>query len=102
MITGFLMRRWRAIAEAADLRIKKYSEAGGCNLYCLASGRKAPDAPSIYLSAGIHGDEAGATEGLVEWAQANTDALRALNVLIFPCLNPVGSREQLAAGSRWP
>jgi murein peptide amidase A len=86
----FLVRRWRTVAQAGNLRIKKYSEAGGCNLYCLASRRKNPAAPSIYLSAGIHGDEAGATEGLVEWAQKNTAVLRALNVLIFPCLNPWG------------
>ena len=78
------------VAAVANLRIKKYSEAGGCKLYCIASRWKKPDAPSIYLSAGIHGDEAAATEGLVEWAQANTDALRLLNVLIFPCLNPWG------------
>ncbi|MGA7879553.1 MAG: hypothetical protein WCD63_01670, partial [Terrimicrobiaceae bacterium] len=57
----FLMRRWRSVATAADLRLKKYAEAGGCNLYCLASGRKKASAPSIYLSAGIHGDEAAAT-----------------------------------------
>ena len=86
----FLMRRWRSVAAAADLRLKKYAEAGGCNLYCLASGSKKANAPSIYLSAGIHGDEAAATEGLVEWAQANTDVLRLLNALIFPCLNPWG------------
>ncbi len=86
----FLMRRWRAVAAVTDLRIKKYSEAGGCNLYCLASGRKKTDAPSVYLSAGIHGDEAAATEGLIEWAQANTSILRNLNALVFPCLNPWG------------
>ncbi len=86
----FLMRRWREVAALADLRIKKYSEAGGCKLYCIVSRLKRAEAPSIYLSAGIHGDEAAATEGLVEWAQANTDALRLLNVLIFPCLNPWG------------
>jgi murein peptide amidase A len=86
----FLMRRWRAVAGAAGLRVKKYSEAGGCNLYCIVSRRKVSHAPSIYLSAGIHGDEAAATEGLVEWAQANSDKLRLLNVLIFPCLNPWG------------
>jgi len=86
----FLMRRWRAVAAAANLRIKKYSEAGGWSLYCIAPRRKIPNAPSIYLSAGIHGEEAAATEGLVEWAQANTAALNVLNVLIFPCLNPWG------------
>ena len=84
-----LMRRWRAVAAVTDLRIKKYSEAGGCNLYCLASGRK-DGAPSVYLFCSIHGDEAAATEGLIEWAQANTNILRNLNALVFPCLNPWG------------
>ena len=69
------MRRWRAVAATANLRIKKYSEAGGCNIYCIVSRWKIPDAPSIYLSAGIHGDEAATTEALVEWAQANTEIL---------------------------
>lgn len=86
----FLMRRWRAAASSAELRLEKYSEAGGWDLYCLASRRKKPETPSIYLSAGIHGDEAATTEGLIEWAQANADMLRALNLLIFPCLNPWG------------
>ena len=96
----FLMRRWRAVAAVTDLRIKKYSEAGGCNLYCLASGRKKTDAPSVYLSAGIHGDEAAATEGLIEWAQANTNILRNLNALVFPCLNPWGLGEQFTPRPR--
>ncbi len=86
----FLVRRWRAVARTAKLRLEKYSEAGGCDLYCVGSPRRIPDAPSIYLSAGIHGDEAAATEGLVEWAQANSDSLRLFNILIFPCLNPWG------------
>lgn len=86
----FLMRRWRAVAAVTDLRLKKYAEAGGCKIYCLASRRKKADAPSVYLSAGIHGDEAAATEGLVGWAEAHTDVLLRLNALIFPCLNPWG------------
>jgi predicted deacylase len=44
----------------------------------------------IYISAGIHGDEAGATEGLITWAEKNSRNLARLPLLIFPCLNPWG------------
>jgi len=86
----YLIRRWRAIAAASGLTLKKYGEAGGFDLYFLRSKVMAADAPSIYLSAGIHGDEPGATEGLLAWAEKNTALIRRLNFLIFPCLNPWG------------
>ncbi len=86
----FLIRRWRAIAAACGLTLKKYGEAGGFDLYFLRSKVVAADEPSIYLSAGIHGDEPGATEGLLAWAEKNTALIRKLNFLIFPCLNPWG------------
>jgi murein peptide amidase A len=44
----------------------------------------------IYLSAGIHGDEPGATEGLLAWAEMNQHRLAKLPLLIFPCVNPWG------------
>ncbi len=46
--------------------------------------------PSIYISAGIHGDESAATEGLLAWAERNPELLEKLNFLLFPCLNPWG------------
>lgn len=86
----FLIQRWRKLAPAAGLVLKKYSAAGGYDLYFLASKTTRPDAPSVYLSAGIHGDEAGATEGLYEWAETHVATLRELNLLIFPCINAWG------------
>lgn len=59
-------------------------------MFCLASRRAKTNAPAIYISAGIHGDEAGATEGLFQWAQANANTLQELNLLIFPCINAWG------------
>lgn len=87
-----LVSRWREVAKKAGLRITKFSEAGGYPIYCVRSAPQvaALPVPSIYLSAGIHGDEAAATEGLLVWAQKNTALLRRLNVMIFPCLNPWG------------
>jgi murein peptide amidase A len=86
----YLIRRWRAIAVKCGLVLKKYGKASGYDLYFLRSKVVTADAPAIYLSAGIHGDEPGATEGLLTWAEKNTALIKKLNFLIFPCLNPWG------------
>ena len=87
-----LITRWREVARKTGLRMSKFAEAGGFPIYCLRSPAQVATqpAPSIYLSAGIHGDEPASTEGLITWAQKNTALLRRINVLIFPCLNPWG------------
>ena len=88
----YLVARWRKVAKRAGLRMTKFSEAGGFAIYCVKSSAQVASqaVPSIYLSAGIHGDEPASTEGLLIWAQKNVALLRRLNVLIFPCLNPWG------------
>jgi len=91
-----LIRRWRALARRAGLKMAKYVNAAGYDLYFLESPKATQAAPAVYLSAGIHGDEVAATEGLLLWAEKNVSVLRALHVLIFPCLNPWG----LAGNSR--
>lgn len=87
-----LVARWRVVAKKAGLRMTKFAEAGGYDLYCIKSSVAVATqtVPSIYLSAGIHGDEPASTEGLLLWAQKNPTLLRRLNLLIFPCLNPWG------------
>lgn len=84
-----LIRRWRKVAKAAGLTVVKYAEAGGYDVFALESARK-KDGPAIYVSAGIHGDEAASTEGLISWAEKNPARLRDGNLLILPCLNPWG------------
>ncbi len=84
-----LIRRWRKVARAGGLKVIPFAEAGGYTLYALEGVRKNA-APSLYISAGIHGDEAAATEGLICWAEKKPERLRDWNLLIFPCLNPWG------------
>lgn len=86
----YLIRRWRKLAPKAGLKLEKYASAGGYDLFCLVSRKLKPDAPAMYFSAGVHGDEAAATEGLIEWAEKHPEVLRAGNVLIFPCVNAWG------------
>ncbi len=85
-----LITRWRKIAGPAGLTIRRYTEASGYALFVLESKRPPADAPSVYFSAGIHGDEPASTEGLLTWAAQNTALLRSVNAVIFPCLNPWG------------
>ena len=85
-----LVRRWERAAAAAGLEMREFAESGGFPIYCLASGPSRDDRPSLYISAGIHGDEAASTEGLINWVEKNPLVARAFRALIFPCLNPWG------------
>jgi murein peptide amidase A len=85
----FLTERWQNLAQIAGLKMQVYATAENFDLFCLHSPVLRRNG-GIYLSAGIHGDEAGATEGLYEWACLHASRLRELPVMIFPCLNPYG------------
>ena len=85
-----LLKRWRAAAPRAGLALEIFAEADGYSLLHLFSKKSPPNAPAIYFSAGIHGDEPAATEALLEWIERNSNLARRLNLRIFPCLNPWG------------
>jgi hypothetical protein len=88
---AWLMRRWKRIATSkSNLTMRQYHEKAGLPFFVIESKNPKPETPSLYLSAGIHGDEPGSTEGLVGWAEQNIDSLATLNLTIFPCLNPWG------------
>lgn len=57
-----------------------------------------PEAPHLYLSAGIHGDEIAGPNAILEMLDIiiSPDFFRGLSVTLFPLLNPVG----LAKGTR--
>jgi murein peptide amidase A len=94
----FLIKRWRSLARKAGLKASVYCTAEDFELLCITSPALR-DSPGIYLSAGIHGDEAGATEGLYQWAELYQSVLRELPVMIFPCLNPWGLAHNLRTDS---
>ncbi|MCX6969400.1 MAG: M14 family metallocarboxypeptidase [Verrucomicrobia bacterium] len=86
----FLVNRWKRAAAAAGLKMREFAESGGYPIYFLESAPSAAEQPSLYISAGIHGDEAASTEGLIAWAEKSPRLLRKFRALIFPCLNPWG------------
>jgi hypothetical protein len=88
-----LIARWRDVASAAGLSISVFAESDDHELFVLRSEAPPTDAPRVYLSTGVHGDEPGAALGLLHWAEVNVGTLRELDVLIFPLHNPVGLQD---------
>jgi murein peptide amidase A len=84
-----LVRRWRDLARRSGLECQAFATADEFEIFFLRSPALQSDG-GIYLSAGIHGDEPGGTEGLFFWAQMNLTRLKELPLLLFPCLNPWG------------
>jgi hypothetical protein len=84
-----LLARWRLVAKRAGLRMRKLVQADGYDLYVLRTPAL-QETGGVYISAGIHGDEPGATEGLLAWAEKQGRRLAKLPLFILPCLNPWG------------
>ena len=89
-----LVQRWRALARRSGLRVRRFAEAGGDPLIYLESPALAATG-GIYISAAIHGDEAATSEALVTWAEKHASRLSRWPLLIFPCLNPWGLRNNM-------
>jgi murein peptide amidase A len=85
-----LMARWRELAKRVGMRVNELCRVEGYRVIWLETPAARAGERSVYLSAGVHGDEPGATSGLLKWAEAHEAVLKAGAFLIFPCLNPVG------------
>lgn len=84
-----LAQRWRLVAKAAGLRVRRFGWAGKYELLAWQSPTLG-DTEGIYISAAIHGDEPASSEALIAWAERHTAELRHWPLLLFPCLNPWG------------
>lgn len=88
-----LLERWLSLVRRVpSLTLSVFGEAGGYPLVVVEREQPDPDAASIYLSAGIHGDEPAPVEALIQWAEtmATRGGFSGMNMMIFPCLNPWG------------
>lgn len=50
----------------------------------------APNAPTILLTGGMHGDEPAGVEAALQWMEGNDWRSWNVNWLVLPCLNPFG------------
>jgi hypothetical protein len=74
--------------------------ASGTRPWLQRAAKRGPDAPSVYLSAGIHGDEISGPYALLEMLR-QSDIFADFNTVIFPILNPdglVANQRENAAG----
>jgi hypothetical protein len=84
-----LVERWRAVARKAGVSLRPLVRAEGQQVFSLCTPALA-ETGGVYVSAGIHGDEPGATEGLIAWAEDQGRRLAKVPLLLLPCLNPWG------------
>jgi hypothetical protein len=85
------MERWLKVCGTESGLISGiFAEGDGYPLMVVESVEPDPGKPSLYFSAGIHGDEPAPVEALIGWAEENPGLLASLNLTIFPCLNPWG------------
>jgi protein MpaA len=89
-----VLRRWRAVARRTGMRVSELGVTGCGPVLGLES--RGTDGPWLYLSAGVHGDEAAAVAGLLGWAEQHPDFFREHAVTVVPLFNPAG----LAANTR--
>jgi protein MpaA len=87
---GATMRRWKEVSRKAGLRTSELVRQGGYPVYGIRSRKFVAGQPVLYVSAGCHGDEPAAVQGLLAWAEENTKILAKRNVVLMPCLNPWG------------
>ncbi len=84
-----LIERWRAVARKARVPLRTLVRADGYPHFLLRTPALQKSG-GIYVSAGIHGDEPAATEGLIAWAEKHVRKLRDWPLFLLPCLNPWG------------
>ena len=90
-----LAERFSAAARAGGFYVDRFGSARGYPLLALTKPAPTDGRPSVYLSAGIHGDEPASPLALLRLLEAGTFDARA-SWYLCPLLNPTG----LAAGTR--
>jgi protein MpaA len=90
-----LAERLAVAARAGGFYVDRFGSARGYPLIALTKPASTDGRPSVYLSAGIHGDEPASPLALLRLLEAGTFDARA-SWYLCPLLNPTG----LAAGTR--
>ncbi len=81
--------RIQNIAHKTNLTSHKYGTVENWELFAFITATPKPNAPWIYLSAGVHGDEPAAVLALIEFWESN-QFNDHFNWIICPIINPIG------------
>ena len=89
---------WKNLArQSGDFSFETFAEHDAHDITVFRSLASEP--ATLYVSAGIHGDEPAGPWGLLRWAEENVGRLAELPVIFFPCLNPWGLVENRRSDS---
>ena len=83
-----LIDRWVRAGARCGWQTEELTRSAGFPVLALhspASGRN-----GLYISAGMHGDEAAPPWALLDWFETEGHRLRDRPITLFPCLNPWG------------
>ena len=83
-----LIERWRALAKKIGAKVDVLWESDGFPVPVLRT--ELAGTGGLYASAGIHGDEAAAAWGLLDFAENNAGSIAKIPATIIPCFNPWG------------
>lgn len=83
-----LTERLRA-AQRKGWRVERAGEAAGYPFFAVRRSI-AKRAPTILLSAGMHGDEPAGVEAVLRWLESDQWRRWRVNWLMLPCINPYG------------
>jgi murein peptide amidase A len=85
---GEIVQRLRALPRH-DWRVQQAGEISGYPFFRLQR-RVSKDAPTVLVTAGIHGEEPGGVAGALCWLESGEWAKWNLNWFVLPCINPYG------------
>jgi protein MpaA len=85
---GEIVQRLRALPRH-EWRISRVGEVWGYP-FLRVTRKVSAKAPTILLTAGIHGEEPGSVEGALRWLERGEWRRWRVNWFVLPCINPYG------------
>ena len=83
-----LIKRWRALAKPLGAKMEILWESDDFPIHVLRT--KSAGEGGLYVSAGIHGDEAAGAWGMLDFVEKNVESIAGIPATIVPCMNPWG------------
>jgi protein MpaA len=83
-----IVQRLRGLPRR-EWRVEQAGTVWGYPFFC-ARRRLRRNAPTVLLTAGIHGEEPASVEGALRWLESGDWRKWRVNWLVLPCINPYG------------
>ena len=83
-----LTRRLRSV-EREGWSVERVGEVWGYPWFCVKRESQ-PGAPTVLLTAGMHGEEPAGVVGVLRWLESGAARRWRVNWFVLPCINPYG------------